>query len=285
MTDKLYENPICVLVENTSEKEQIASVFSLMETNENIKIKSMYDNVTYDFIKLMLLKESYLIGQTRVNCSSNILLENIIRINHKNIQSHESEFPFPLIKEFDLLQFKEAVIDISKPFYLYAGTSLNINMKPHQIIQLHLFPALKFYGSHSDEIKTMYALLTEKYENGRSQFEFLTYLKTHNITGNYWDASVKTEDKEVKEYTIQPEWEMGITHIRTIGFYPENIIIGDKIIKSEEEFEGEMISIGLPIFCINEVEAHTPMKIKIPNGIDGYILFFRDKQPKVISYK
>ena len=288
---KLNADPICISVENISDKEQVASLFSLIkkDENENVIIKTLDDNIDYEFLKLMLLKESYLIGKTRFHLSDTSCLEDTMHLNIKDVFSRVYSIPFPLMKMFDLWQMQESLLEFKKPFNLEAGVSLPINLQPKQKMQIILFPFVKYYGAQTDLIGYIKNNLTEKYESENKKFVLLESIKTKNITTpHYFDVAVKAEEnavQEIKEYTIQPEWEMRITHIRTIGFYPANITVGDRVISPITfDFEGEDAAIGIPVFSVNNSEPHTPMKIKIPDGINGYILFYREEKGAEISY-
>lgn len=250
---------IVIQIENISDSKQEAAIFSFTQQNENVKISSLRGSSTYEFIKMMLLKESYIIGHIQLQSEYNSIIETTICENQIATLGGEYNKISKLVNSFHLQQQQETTIAIRDPFFLVAGTAIKIDLLPMEKIIIRFYPAIRFYGEITQSVYNIFHVIKNKIPKLLGPCELLYFVKTKNfidvINGGY--------------IIIQPDWEMGITHIRTIGFYPESIIVGQQIIKSDVEEQ------GICIFKVNKQESHTPMKINIPVHKNGYVLFYK----------
>lgn len=249
--------PIVISVENISEIEQTCNLFSLLEKDKNdgLKIKNELSlDVDYNFIKMMLFKKSFLIAKTIISFEDISTLESVVRFNTKDIFGRVYEIPIPFIQSFDLWQMQENCIEIKRSFNLEAGFCLNMILKPKQKISFGLFPLISYCGEITPCILELKNDFNRKIDNTNINSPlFIDYIKTKNITNGI----------------IHPDWDMGITHIRTVGFFPSKIVVGNSNFYPD--------SSGTSVFEVSKIPTHTPMKIEIPKDINGYILYYKSK--------
>ncbi len=251
--------PIVLSIENLSDIEQEASIFSFIENNEFVKIKSEISTAPYEFIKNMLYKQSYVLKKIYVSIADHKFINTVFKNTHISTYGNAFSMPYPLLDYFDPYQQQEGIICIDRPFILEAGTDYKINLLPKQKIQLSLQVALKFYGALTSEIQSL----------TKSLMPYSELRPIQHATKKYQIKEIHNLETRGYSEVFQPTWSY-VTLIRTIGFTPESVFVDDKEIKSENE--------TVPLFKIVDANALTAVKIKIPEGSKGYVLFYTENE-------